>query len=380
VVRVRAWNRQGAGGPVWYTQQGADDAQLATPLCADGIEACVEPREYNYSIIPRALVNAPPFAIPLAGAITSGSGKDVEPRNSFTKNSLQVTFGLPNQTFCAGANVTAWKVEWDTLPTFDSRPGGHPLSFVNGSSPVVRDRADPYSLHALGSGQYNITGLEMGVRYYVRVTAFNSLGFGAPALYQDAVPCVSPDAPGLPTTLSRRPDATTDLSQAASLAEEAVEASKAGEAGRGGLGGLTSQERATSLDVSWGAPRLSAEFEDPNGAGGDPVDSYVVQWSKRPFSTFNDTVQTIALTCPGGGRLAGRFRLLHNTSGQNTPASLFLGRSVRTGLPIADIHVSTDVEAWTSAWDMRTILMNMVNVGDVAVEGGPPTAAPRTGR
>jgi len=31
-VRVRAHNRQGAGGPVWYSQEGMDDATLALPL------------------------------------------------------------------------------------------------------------------------------------------------------------------------------------------------------------------------------------------------------------------------------------------------------------------------------------------------------------
>ena len=139
VVRVRAWNRQGPAGPVWYTQESIDDAQLAYPLCADGIEDCVEPRALNYSITPRALVDKPPFEIPLAGPIASGSGKDLELKNSFTKKSLMVTFGIPNQTYCQTANVTKWKVEWDTVPTFDSK-GTKPLSFefdANGTSPEV---------------------------------------------------------------------------------------------------------------------------------------------------------------------------------------------------------------------------------------------------
>jgi hypothetical protein len=36
-VRVRAHNRQGPGGPSWYNSLGIDNAQLAKPLCKDGI-------------------------------------------------------------------------------------------------------------------------------------------------------------------------------------------------------------------------------------------------------------------------------------------------------------------------------------------------------
>lgn len=279
VVRVRAHNRQGPGGPVWRTQEGLDDAQLAIPLCADGIEDCEEPRLYNWSIIPRALVDEPPFDIPLSGVIPSGDGTDLELPNSFTKTSLMVTFGLPNQTFCPNANVTKWKVEWDTVPTFDSK-GSKPLSFdeTTGTSPEIEDRGD--GARKLGQGFYNITGLETGRRYYVRVSAFNSLGYGDPASYIDAVPCASSDAPGVPTSLSRRPDATTDLSQAASFSDEAIAA--AGDdgslvAGQGALGGLTSQAQATSLDVTWRTPRMDAYHEDPHGAGGDPIDRYYIR-------------------------------------------------------------------------------------------------------
>lgn len=274
VVRVRAHNRQGPGGPVWRTAEGFDDAQLARPLCADGVEGCAELRAHNWSITPRALVDAPPFAVPLSGAVPSGDGTDLELKNSFTKHSLLVTFGLPNQTYCPTANVTKWKVEWDTVPTFDSK-GTKPLSYnaTLGTSPEVADRGD--GERELGSGYFNITGLETGRRYYVRVSAFNSLGYGDPADYIDAVPCASADAPGLPTSLARRPDADTDASQAARLADEAVAA--AGDdgtlvAGRGSLGGLGSQARATSLDVAWRTPRVDLTHEDPHGAGGDPID------------------------------------------------------------------------------------------------------------
>jgi hypothetical protein len=360
VVRVRAWNRQGAGGPVWYSQIDMHDAQLALPLCSDGIEDCVEPRAFNWSITPRALVDEPPFQIPLSGAIPSGDGSDLELKNSFTKSSLMVTFGLPNITYCPTANVTKWKVEWDTLPTFNSK-GTKPLSYneVLGTSPEIEDKGD--GEHEVGSGYYNITGLEMGRRYYIRVSAFNSLGYGDVSDYIDAIPCVSADAPGLPTTLGRRPDANTDKSQASSLTDEAVEAAGYGVAGSNGLGGISSMERATSLDVQWQTPTLSSEYEDPNGAGGDPVDGYVVEWSHRPFESYNKSVQTIAVTCSGGGRLSGEIRLMHNTTGLNVADSLSSPKLIRTGLVEDSVHVSSDIEMNSTAWDMRTILMNMPN-------------------
>lgn len=58
--------------------------------------------------------------------------------------------------------------------------------------------------------RYNITGLTQGLKYYVRVSALNSLGYGELADYQDATPMTAPDAPGFPTTISQLPmdDAT----------------------------------------------------------------------------------------------------------------------------------------------------------------------------
>jgi hypothetical protein len=342
VVRVRAHNRRGPGGPIWYTEVGRDDAQLALPVCADGIEDCVEPRPYGWSIIPRPVVNKPPFVIPLAGTISSGAGTDVEAKNSFTKNSLMVTFGIDsNATYCDHANVTKWKVEWDTAPTFDSLGTGAPLSYNKSlnTSPEVEDRGDGEG--KLGMGFYNITGLAMGTRYFVRVTAFNSLGYGEPADYVDAVPCVSPDPPGIPTSMSRI----------------SLDSNK------------PSEQMATSLQVKWTAPFVSEKFEDDNGNGGDAITKYAVEWSRRPFTSFNKTIQTITVRCPGvGARLSGRIRLLLNTSSMNVPASLLLGKSVRTGLLVDAIHVSTDIEIDSSAHDLQVILQNMINIGAVSVE------------
>lgn len=261
--------------------------------------------------MPRPVVNKPPFAIPLSGTISDGSGSDIEAKNSFTKNSMMVTFGVPNITYCSNAKVTKWKVEWDTVPTFDSRGTGAPLSYNEtlGTSPEIKDRGDGEG--EIGTGFYNITDLVMGVRYYVRVTAFNSLGYGEPADYIDAIPCVSPDAPGLPTLVSQK---SRELA-------------------------TSSQELATTLQVTWNAPFASAKFEDENGDGGDAISAYVVEWSRRPFESYNKTVQYISVECPGiGARLTGEIRLMHNTTALNVPASLLLPR-VRSGMVIPGVHV-----------------------------------------
>lgn len=81
--------------------------------------------------------------------------------------------------------------------------GNKPLSYDGdlGTSPEVED------IDAVdGSARYNITGLTQGTKYYIRVSAFNTLGYGAAADYQDAVPMTSADAPGFPTTIAQIPE------------------------------------------------------------------------------------------------------------------------------------------------------------------------------
>ncbi|CAN0524163.1 unnamed protein product, partial [Ectocarpus sp. 8 AP-2014] len=71
--------------------------------------------------------------------------------------------------------VTKFKVEWDTTPSFNSM-GNKPLAYDTdaGTSPEVVD-IDARD----GSARYNITGLVQGTKYYIRVSALNTLGYGA---------------------------------------------------------------------------------------------------------------------------------------------------------------------------------------------------------
>lgn len=62
-----------------------------------------------------------------------------------------------------------------------------------------------------GLTRYNITGLTQGTKYYIRVSALNTLGYGTRADYQDAVPMTSSDPPGIPTTISQLTEADAGM-------------------------------------------------------------------------------------------------------------------------------------------------------------------------
>lgn len=175
--------------------QGLSGVVYAVPTCPTGIEDCLEAS--NATIVPRRVPRSPSLDVPLSIGTANSP-------NPFTSTSLMVTFAADpadaNSTnSCAETVVTRFKVEWDTNPSFNSA-GNKPLSYdVDlGTSPEVED------IDAVdGSARYNITGLAQGTKYYVRVSALNTLGYGAPADYQDAVPITSVDAPGFPTTIAQ---------------------------------------------------------------------------------------------------------------------------------------------------------------------------------
>lgn len=175
--------------------QGLSGVVYAVPTCPAGIEDCFE--SSNDTIVPRRLPRSPSVDVPLSIGATSSP-------NSFTSTSLMVTFAadpadVNSTTSCDETAVTKFKVEWDTTPSFNSI-GNKPLSYDAdaGTSPEVVD-IDARD----GSARYNITGLVQGTKYYIRVSALNTLGYGAAADYQDAVPITSADAPGFPTTIAQ---------------------------------------------------------------------------------------------------------------------------------------------------------------------------------
>jgi len=86
---------------------------------------------------------------------------------------LKVTFYAPESD--GGDAITKYEAQWDTRPTFDSRPGGGPL----GHQDLLVQPG------ACGTAPCEITigGLTQGVSYYVRIYSYNGFGFSArPAL------------------------------------------------------------------------------------------------------------------------------------------------------------------------------------------------------
>lgn len=164
------------------------------PTCPAEIEDCVESSATE--IIPRRIPLPPSVDVPLSVGMATSP-------NSFTSASLMVTFAVDAaddpSTSCAATKVAKFKVEWDTTPSFNSL-GSKPMSYNDdlGTSPEVSD-IDATD----GSGRYNITGLTLGTTYYIRVSGLNTLGYGAAADYQNAVPITSADAPGFPTTIAQ---------------------------------------------------------------------------------------------------------------------------------------------------------------------------------
>ncbi|MFN3504378.1 MAG: fibronectin type III domain-containing protein, partial [Allorhizobium sp.] len=122
-----------------------------------------------------------------------------------------------------GDEINKYRVEWDTAPTFDSGVGAapafvHDIEHLRGGS--------PYS--------YVLRNLNMGVAYYVRVRAHNSIGFSEPRASSPPfeVPRQIPSAPN-----SVRLGVTSDT-------------------------------------------MLTVGFTPPSNVGGDDILSYVVEWDR----------------------------------------------------------------------------------------------------
>jgi len=99
---------------------------------------------------------------------------------------LTVSFNQPLSN--GGDAVKTYRVEWDTVPGFNSQSTSPHKGFVDVSAATAKS--------------YTIQYLTTNQRYYVKVTAANSAGLGNPTLASpiSAVPILSP--PGRPHTLA----------------------------------------------------------------------------------------------------------------------------------------------------------------------------------
>jgi hypothetical protein len=266
----------------------------AVPLCQGEIEDC------QPLLIPRRLPLSPVDVI--LGEIGTA--------NEFTRTSITVTWKSGSITHNVANDW--YKVEWDTLPTFDST-GERPMSYeahgFNGTSPEV-----DASTAIAGELSYIITGLPQGTQIFIRITGKNTLGYGEASPVQASRPMRSTWAPTAVTLQLRDQQA------------------------------VTSQEYGTGLDLSWTAPL---------DEGGDPISKYRIEWGTAAWDAYTKEVQTVLVTTTG-----------------NTPFRLGFDTTSCTTCMVRASHVTgrikSGVAALTTA-QMQISLQNLPNVGTVTV-------------
>ncbi len=205
------------------------------------------------------------------------------------------------------------------------------ITYLSPAAPtdVLRARLDNSCPSAVASGSgvvralpkrpaYVITGLTQGTVYYIRVTAHNTLGYGAVSQTHVAKPHREPSRANLVS-----------------------------------LSVLDADEPAvgTSLRVGW---------QSPDDAGGDPITHYRVEWAEAAWSTAVTTVQTIRTQATSP--LGGTFRVWVDTRGA---AATTCGNP--NMCPVQALHVSADMPFDVSPSVMATTLMNLPNVDPVTV-------------
>lgn len=139
-----------------------------------------------------------------------------------SSDSLQVVFNAPTDD--GGDDVTAYLVEWSTSSAFEaSETDSSIFTSLSGGAPFYK----------------TISGLTSGVFYYVRVSAYNSQGYGSPAL-------------STPTHYNpmQEPGAPTNVAL-----------------------GVTSDSM------------LTVSFDEPTDNGGDDITSYYIEWDTA--ASFN---------------------------------------------------------------------------------------------
>ena len=229
-----------------------------------------------------------------------------------SSSSLRVSWYAPASD--GGDPVSKYLVEWDTKATFGSLPGGRSLGY--------QDVPMPVGIGACGTSpcDFIITGLAQGTPYYVRVYAYNGLGFSV--------------RPGLPLSASQAP--------------------------RTFAAPPTIVRLFPDTDSS-----LRVEFPPSPNTGGAAVTKYRIEWdilgadavtygatqSSVPYSWYD--VQEVRLT---------------DTSALPTGSFRLAFRDVSSG----------DIAADASAYDITQALSSLPTVGSVSVDritiGGAATA------
>jgi hypothetical protein len=298
-VRVRQSNEQGASPPVWFQKISTGpyytNSLVMKSDLHDGSQVCLpecfdgldECSEASTVLILARALPGYPSLI-----VPLSSQQVAAP--AFTKSSVMVYFSEPTPN---GDSIGKYRVEWDEEITFTSPVKA---SFVTSNT------------------YYNIIGLAMGQTYYIRVFAHSSIGYGAPSEPQTFIPMQQPDAPSKPRL---------------KVAENAID--------------LVTYAR--SVNVSWSYPSISGL--DLVGDGGDAVNSYLVEWSRIPFSSIIPNVQSIAIT----------------SLSLNVTTAFSLRFNASSSVSIIPYAVSGFIPVNASAADVKVILQNMPNIGEVQV-------------
>jgi len=202
--------------PADYTSS----SQTATPTCYVGLDQCTESDTINNYILARGLPGPP--------VITTPTFPRVDTNRPFGATWGLIYFSIPAIN---GNGVDKFRVEWTPDASFLTQP----LFSAEVQQPT---------------NYYNITGLTMGVTYYIRVTAHHTGGYGQPSSSYAFKPHQQPDAPYKPTLAF------------------AVDS-------------LDLVTYARSLNVTWNYPVIDPT--DLVGDGGDSITDYIIEWSKEPF-------------------------------------------------------------------------------------------------
>lgn len=273
-----------------------------------------------HSVSVRYLAGGAPFAASLQGLVTGqkywvlvfamnsqgfGEGQGPTPLfefprqvpkspvNVFTEvtSPSMVTVGFDLPLDDGGDAVTSVRVEWDVDPEFEST-----ATMPHKGSAVVATSA---------ARAYTVTGLSAGTRYFVRVAAGNSVGFGLASIDKPAGVVPARQVPGRPTWVVVRSNTTdADVSCGGEIVVEIGSPIVPAH-------GIPCSGNGLATQTPGICP--SGMGSGTQADGGAAIHKYEVQWST--FADFRDT------TSDGGSSM------LDITGASNPPFTKHLTRS-----------------------------------------------------
>lgn len=202
------------------------------------------------------------------------SSSPSNPRLGVTSDSM-LTVGYDEPLDDGGDIVTYYRVEWDTMPNFNSLSASPHKGAVN--------------VEAAASMSYTIDELSVATLYYVRVIPINLAGYGAATPTMSARPSLQ--VPGVPRSIS------------------------------------ASSSIAGAIDVAWSYPRIPAHGIPCNGfvtkaaecpvplggslpesTGGSAIIEYEVEWNEREAfdGTDGGSITTTSTSLTVAGLTEGR--------------------------------------------------------------------------